>query len=286
MKLTTINTGLFKLDGGAMFGVVPKQLWTKKNPPDNNNMCTWAMRCLLIESGNRKILVDTGIGNKQDAKFRSHFEPHGADTLLKSILQNHLTPEDITDVLLTHLHFDHSGGALFRNGAGQAVPTFPNATYWSCRTHYDWAIQPNPREKASFLKENFVPLMDADRIKFIDESPGQLVDWIEGIKIRFAYGHTEAMMLLHVPVGEQTLVYCADLIPSAHHVGMPWVMAYDIRPLVTMEEKSRLLEEAVENNYLLFFEHDPKVEAATLKRNERGRIVVDETFSLEERFGV
>ncbi len=286
MKLTTINTGLFKLDGGAMFGVVPKQLWTKKNPPDDNNMCTWAMRCLLIESGNKKILVDTGIGNKQDAKFRSHFEPHGADTLFNSIQQHNLVPKDITDVLLTHLHFDHSGGALLKNGAGKTIPTFPNATYWSCRTHYDWAIKPNPREKASFLKENFVPLMDADRIKFIDESPDQLVDWIAGIKIRFAYGHTEAMMLLHVPVGKQTLVYCADLIPSVHHIGMPWVMAYDIRPLVTMAEKSRLLQEAVENNYLLFFEHDPTVEAASLKRNERGRIVVEETFRLEERFGV
>ncbi len=280
MKISVINTGLFKLDGGAMFGVVPKRLWQRLNPPDENNMCTWAMRCLLIETADRKILVDCGIGDKQDEKFRSHFEPHGNDTLLKSIEEKGLNTADITDVFLTHLHFDHCGGAMIRDSEGNLIPTFPKAVYWTNKTHYDWAIKPNPRERASFLKENFVPLFESGKLQFVDES--NLNNVFENIDIRFVYGHTEAMMTLHIHAKDFTLVYCADVIPSSFHIGLPYVMAYDLRPLVTMEEKTALLEEAVSKKQILFFEHDPKIECATVRKNEKGRIVIDEVFSLKE----
>jgi len=279
MKISTIDTGFFKLDGGAMFGVVPKRLWQRLNPADENNMCTWAMRCLLIETGDRKILVDCGIGDKQDAKFRSHFEPHGNSSLSQSIEQKGLSPEDITDVILTHLHFDHCGGAVIRNEEGALVPAFPNAMYWSNKVHFDWAMQPNPREKASFLKENFVPLQEAGILRFLDESTE---DVFSNISIKLAYGHTEAMMVLYIYTEDFTLVYCADVIPSSHHVGMPYVMSYDLRPLKTMSEKADLLEEAVEKKQVLFFEHDPKIECATVRKNEKGRIILDETFLLSD----
>ena len=283
MKLTTIPTGFLKLDGGAMFGIVPKQLWQRLNPPDEKNLCTWAARCLLIETGDRKILVDTGMGDKQDAKFRSHFEPHGEDTLLKSLTNNNLSPVDITDVFLTHLHFDHVGGAVRYDEDRNLVPTFPNATYWSNERHWNWALQPNAREKASFLKENFVPLQEAGCVQFIKVSD-ELVDWIPGIQIQFVYGHTEAMMLLHIEHQQQTIVYCADLMPSSYHIGMPYVMAYDLRPLETLKEKEALLNKAVDEHYILFFEHDPKTECASVKRNEKGRVIIDETFELSQIF--
>lgn len=271
MKLTPINTGFFKLDGGAMFGIVPKRLWQRLNPPDDNNLCTWAMRCLLIETKDRKILVDTGLGDKQDDKFRSHFEPHGDDNLLSSLAQVGVQPEAITDVFLTHLHFDHVGGAVKRDSKGALVPTFPNATYWTNEAHYQWALNPNAREKASFLKENFVPLMDAKVLRFIDvPNDGE---WLPGIRIRYVYGHTEAMMLLFIDTGDKTVVYTADLIPSSYHIGMPYIMAYDLQPLKTLAEKKQLLEEALAGNYELFFEHDPHLERCTVKKNERGRIV-------------
>ncbi len=274
MKLTTINTGFFKLDGGAMFGIVPKKLWNRMNAADDNNMCTWAMRCLLIETGDRKILVDTGIGDKQDEKFRSYFEPHGEDSLLGSVENTKLSAEDITDVFLTHLHFDHVGGAVKKDADGHLVPTFPNATYWSNEVHWNWAMQPNAREKASFLKENFVPLQEADQLKFIDFSADR-INWLPGIDLQLVYGHTEAMMLLLLDWNGRKLVYCADLIPSSHHIGLPYIMSYDVRPLHTLEEKTKLLEEAVEKDYLLYFEHDPKIPRVSLKRDERGRIVLD-----------
>jgi glyoxylase-like metal-dependent hydrolase (beta-lactamase superfamily II) len=283
VKLYTIETGKFKLDGGAMFGVVPKQMWKRINPPDDNNMCTWAMRCLLIDTGERRILVDTGLGTKQDEKFRSHFEPHGVDDLISSLKKVGFSPEDITDVFLTHLHFDHCGGAIRHNEKGEAVPTFPKAIYWSNERHYEWALNPNPRERASFLKENIVPLKDWGILKMVDVADGE--EWLPGIRIKYYHGHTEAMMALQIEVNERTLLYNADLLPSAGHIGMPYVMAYDIRPLVSMEEKGRMLEEAVENNYVLYFEHDPLLECASIKRNERGRIVMDEAFSLKDVFG-
>ena len=281
MKLTVINSGFFKLDGGAMFGVVPKQLWQRLNPPDEKNLCTWSMRCLLIEIEDKKILVDTGMGDKQDDKFRSFFEPHGPYSLLGSLAEKGFKAEDITDVFLTHLHFDHCGGAVKTDENGNQVPTFPNATYWSNKSHYDWAFDPNPRERASFLKENFVPLMDAGVLKFVEEAEG-LEIW-KGVKARFVYGHTEAMMPLEITYNGQRIIYCADLLPSSFHIGMPYVMSYDVRPLVTLKEKKRLLEEAVERKDILFFEHDPQMECCTVKRNEKGRIVLDEALQLEEQ---
>lgn len=280
MKLSIINTGFFKLDGGAMFGVVPKQIWKKLNPPDENNMCTWAMRCLLIENGERKILVDCGLGDKQDEKFRSHFEPHGSDSLLQSIANKGLRPEDITDVFLTHLHFDHCGGAVKKDEDGKLVPTFPNANYWSNEKHYNWAFNSNPREQASFLKENFVPLLEAGVLKFIKED--EVKNVFENIDVKFAYGHTEAMMALYIHTKGFTLIYCADVIPSSYHLGLPYVLSYDIRPLVTIKEKEELLEEAAREKQVLFFEHDPAIACATVRKNEKGRIVIDEVFNLEE----
>jgi len=280
MKVSVIKTGFFKLDGGAMFGVVPKKMWKKLNPPDDNNMCTWAMRCLLVETGDRKILIDTGFGNKQDAKFRSHFEPHGEDSLIGSIKNLGLSPEEITDVFLTHFHFDHVGGAVKHDEKSKLIASFPDATYWTNQAHYDSAYTPNAREKASFLKENFVPLKEANQLKMIDVEEG--VEFLPGFNVRFVYGHTEAMMLPQIKVNGKTIVYCADLFPSAGHIRLPYVMAYDMRPMNTMEEKKILSAEAIENDYILFFEHDPVNECATLKRNEKGRIVLDKTMTLAE----
>jgi glyoxylase-like metal-dependent hydrolase (beta-lactamase superfamily II) len=282
MKVRVIQTGYFKLDGGAMFGIVPKRLWTRLNPPDEQNLCTWAMRCLLVETDHRKILIDTGIGNKQDAKFRSHFAPFGEETLLTSLAQQGVEPQDITDVILTHLHFDHCGGALYQNEAGAIVPTFPNAIYWTNQKHWNWAMNPNEREKASFLKENFIPLQLAGVLQYIKVR--QYTRFSPEIKILFTYGHTEAMMLPYIKVGDKTIVYCADTLPSSYHVGMPYVMSYDIRPLDTLNEKSLLLEQAADEGHILFFEHDPVVECATVKRNEQGRIVLNQTFKLAEIF--
>lgn len=277
MKLHTINTGFFKLDGGAMFGVVPKTMWQKLNPPDENNMCTWAMRCLLVEIQDRLILIDTGMGNKQDDKFRSHFHPHGEDSLEKSIRSKGFELSDVTDVILTHLHFDHCGGAVSKNRDGILAPTFPNAAYWSSYEHWKWAIHPNPREKASFLKENFMALQESGQLKFIEQEEFGLSD----IETEFVYGHTESMIIVHVYKRKKTLSYVADLIPSRHHIRMPYVMAYDVRPLETMKEKAILLEKAYENDHILFFEHDKDVECCTLDRNDNG-IHLAETFSLED----
>lgn len=280
MKLSIVESGLFKLDGGAMFGVVPKTLWNKLNPADENNKCTWSMRLLLVEINDRKILIDTGMGDKQDERFRSFFHPHGPYSLDGSLQSLHVNPDEITDVFLTHLHFDHDGGAVSRVN-GELLPTFKNATYWSNENHYNWAYKPNDREKASFLKENFVPLSDHGVLKFIDEK--QDIDWLPEISIRFSYGHTEAMMspIIKLPNGKR-LIYCADLMPSSFHIPMAYIMCYDIRPLETLKEKDRLLEEAAELGDILFFEHDPINQCGTVKRNDRGRIVIDKVFPLSE----
>jgi glyoxylase-like metal-dependent hydrolase (beta-lactamase superfamily II) len=274
MKLTVIHTGYFKLDGGAMFGVVPRRMWSKMNPPDTDNMCTWAMRCLLVQTEDRNILIDTGLGNKQDEKFRSHFLPHGTENLFDSLQQAGLGRADITDVFLTHLHFDHCGGAIWRNEqTGETEAAFPNATYWSNQQHFDWAMTPNEREKASFLKENFLPLQEQGRMKMIPVEENYT--FLPGFNVRFAFGHTEAMMIPVIQHAGATLIYCADLIPSQWHIGMPYVMAYDIRPLLTMEEKKKLLQEAVAHKQTLFFEHDPGADCGRVKADEQGRIVLE-----------
>ncbi|RVU02953.1 MBL fold metallo-hydrolase [Mucilaginibacter limnophilus] len=278
MNLYTINTELFKLDGGAMFGVVPKTIWSKTNPADENNLCTWAMRCLLVEDGNRLILIDTGIGNKQDAKFLGHYHLHGNDTLDSSLKAHGFHRDDITDVFLTHLHFDHVGGAVNRDGE-KLVPAFKNATYWSNAQHWDWAVNPNDREKASFLKENILPLHDSGQLKFIDAQDG--VNFINGFDVRFAYGHTDAQMLPLIEYKGRKLLYMADLLPSVGHLPLPYVMAYDMFPLKTLAEKKAILTEALEKEYILYFEHDAVNECCTLQMTEKG-IRVKDTFTLAE----
>jgi glyoxylase-like metal-dependent hydrolase (beta-lactamase superfamily II) len=278
MKLHTIDTSFFKLDGGAMFGVVPKTIWNKTNPADNNNLCTWAMRCLLVEDGGRLILIDTGIGNKQDAKFLSHYYLHGDATLDSSLAALGFHRDDITDVFLTHLHFDHVGGAVVRDGE-KLLPTFRNARYWSNPKHWDWATNPNDREKASFLKENILPIQESGQLQFIDAQDG--INFAEGFDIRFVSGHTEAMMLPLISYKGKKILYMADLLPSVGHLPLPYVMAYDMFPLTTLKEKKLFLTEALEQDYVLYFEHDPVNECCTLQQTEKG-IRVRDTFKLSE----
>jgi len=267
MQLHTIDTGLFKLDGGAMHGVVPKSMWNKQNPADDNNMCSWAMRCLLVEQDDRLLLIDTGIGDKQDEKFFSHFFLHGNDSLEKSLKAKGFSVEDITDVFLTHLHFDHVGGAVKRDG-DKLVPAFSRAKYWTNKAHWDWAVQPNEREKASFLKENMLPLQESGQLNFIDTKDGE--EWIKDFKIRYVNGHTEAMMLPQLNYKDKTILYAADLLPSVAHISLPWIMGYDMRPLDTLNEKKKLLAEAANNDWLLFFEHDYKNELCNLQKTDKG----------------
>ncbi|MEJ6982370.1 MBL fold metallo-hydrolase [Pedobacter sp. P351] len=276
MNLYSIETGLFKLDGGAMFGVVPKTIWSKTNPADEKNLCTFAMRSLLIEDGNRLILVDTGIGNKQSEKFLSYYSLHGDDSLEKSLATCGFSKDDITDVFLTHLHLDHVGGAIERNGEN-LVPAFKNATYWSNEKHWNWALYPNEREKASFLKENILPIQESGQLKFIDpEHP----EFSNDIKVRFTFGHTDAMMLPEIHYKGKTILYTADLIPTSGHIPIPYVAGYDVFPLKSMEEKKEILNEAFEREYILFMEHDAVNECCTLINTERG-IRLGETFSLK-----
>lgn len=277
MKLHSIDTGFFKLDGGAMFGVVPKVLWKKINPPDKNNLCTWAMRCLLVDCGKRKILIDTGIGNKQDEKFRSHFHPHGDASLMDSLEQKGYDAKKITDVLLTHLHFDHCGGAVMKDAKGKLKPAFPKATYWSNQSHWLSALYPNQRENASFLKENFVPLEEAGQLAFLED--GQ--ELVPGVKVHYVYGHTNAMMLVEIQYKKKTVLYMADLIPSAGHVRLPYVMAYDMEPRKTLDEKARFLNWAMKRDTILFFEHDREFECCTLKQTAKG-IRVDQAGKLAD----
>lgn len=279
MKLFTIETGFFKLDGGAMFGVVPKSIWQKTNPADENNLCTWAMRCLLVKEGDRLILIDNGIGNKQDERFLKHYYLHGEDSLEKSLAHYGFSKDDITDVFLTHLHFDHCGGSIDKLEDGTLIPAFKNATYWSNANHWQWAIEPNDREKASFLKENLLPIQESGKLKFIDCVDG--VKFTENISIRFAYGHTDAMMLPQISYKGKTILYMADLLPSIGHIPIPYVMAYDMFPLKTLKEKKEFLGEAVKNDYILFLEHDPVNECCTLQETEKG-IRVKNTFKLSQ----
>lgn len=288
MKLHTINTGHFKLDGGAMFGVVPKSIWNKLNPADENNMCSWALRCLLIEDGNRLILIDNGMGNKQDAKFFGHYYLHGNDTLDSSLARLGFSKADITDVFLTHLHFDHCGGSIVRE-EGLLVPAFPNAVYWSNEDHWLWATEPNDREKASFLKENILPIKESGQLQFVQVPDKGLAPngtlsstpFTDNISIRFVNGHTDKMMLPQISYQGKKLVYMADLLPSVGHIPLPYVMAYDMFPLTTLQEKKSFLQEAVDKDYILYFEHDPENECCTLHTTEKG-IRPKEVFRLSE----
>jgi len=279
MKLYSIETGLFKLDGGAMFGVVPKSIWQKTNPADELNLCTWAMRCLLVQDGDRLILIDNGIGNKQDERFLKHYYLHGDDTLEKSLAKNGFSKDDITDVFLTHLHFDHCGGSIDKLEDGTLVPAFKNATYWSNAKHWQWAIEPNDREKASFLKENLLPIQESGKLKFIDSKDG--IEFTENIKIRFVFGHTESMMLPQISYKGKTILYMADLLPSVGHIPLPYVMGYDMFPLQTLKEKKDFLTESLQNDYILFLEHDPINECCTLKETEKG-IRVKDIFKMSD----
>jgi len=295
MKLYTINTGYFKLDGGAMFGVVPKSIWNEINPADENNMCSWALRCLLIEDGNRLILVDNGMGNKQAAKFFSYYYLHGDDTLDKSLAKYGFHQDDITDVILTHLHFDHCGGSIEREEE-KLVPAFKNAVYWSNKKHWDWAVNPNEREKASFLKENILPIEESGQLKMVNgewsvgNKENQIVnnrlqtissEINSSLSFRIVNGHTEAMMLPQINYKGRTIVFMADLLPSHGHLPIPYVMAYDMFPLTSLHEKKSFLKEAIENDYILFFEHDPLYECCDLKNMERG-VRAKSFFKLEE----
>lgn len=281
MQLYTIDTGYFKLDGGAMFGVVPKSIWNKTNPADENNLCTWAMRCLLVQEGSRLILVDTGIGDKQDARFFSHYYLHGDDTLDKSLARHGFHRDDITDVFLTHLHFDHCGGAIVRDAEGKLVPAFKNAVYWSNEEHWAWATRPNDREKASFLKENILPIQESGQLRFLPAQDGSMLAPGMDFSIRLAGGHTAAMMLPQIRYKGRTLVYMADLLPSTGHLPLPYVMAYDMFPLTTLTEKKAFLQEALESQYILYLEHDPINECCTLQQTEKG-IRLGETFALKD----
>jgi glyoxylase-like metal-dependent hydrolase (beta-lactamase superfamily II) len=298
MKLFSINTGYFKLDGGAMFGVVPKSIWNKLNPADENNMCSWALRCLLIEDEGKLILIDNGMGNKQDAKFFGHYYLHGDDSLDKSLAQHGFTKDNITDVFLTHLHFDHCGGSIVRKG-DKLVPAFKNATYWSNERHWKWATAPNDREKASFLKENILPIQESGQLKFFNIGGGASEmntgtadnerlkthdsPIIANLSFFTVSGHTEAMMLPKINFKGKTIVYMADLLPSAAHIPLPYVMAYDMFPLTTLNEKKLFLTEAQQNNYILFFEHDPFTECCNLQMTDKG-VRVNETFKLSDLY--
>ncbi len=281
IKLHTIQAGWFKLDGGAMFGVVPKTLWQRLNPPDENNLCTWALRCLLIETPQRRILVDTGIGTKQDDKFRSFFHPHGTIDIEQALQTEGFSADDITDVWITHLHFDHVGGAVKRVGE-ELVPTFPNARYWVDEEHWKWAVEPNERERASFLRENFMPLQEHGVLHFMPRSLSGWTPLDDQIRVVRCYGHTHGMMLPYIVTDSYRLLFGADLLPSQFHVRMPYVMSYDVRPLTTLKEKAALFHEAIEKDVIIFLEHDPKDACIRIHRDERGRFAVKEAGTLND----
>ncbi len=284
MNLFSIHTGYFKLDGGAMFGVVPKSLWSKTNPPDDNNMCTWALRCLLIEDSGKLILIDNGIGNKQDEKFLSRYYLHGNETLETSLKHAGFSKEDVTDMFLSHLHFDHCGGSIIYNEDRSKLKTnFKNARYWSNAEHWKWATEPNAREKASFLHENILPIKESGQLNLIDgpSEPKEGSQLGSNISILFVNGHTGAMMLPHVKYKDRVVVFVSDLIPSSSHIPLPFIMGYDIRPLMTLSEKQKLLDRAATENWVLFFEHDPDTECCTVHKTDKG-VRIKERFSLAE----
>ncbi|MAO45649.1 MAG: MBL fold metallo-hydrolase [Crocinitomicaceae bacterium] len=272
MELYTIHNGNFKLDGGAMFGVVPKKLWERTNPADSNNLCPWAMRSLLIENGDKLILIDCGLGDKQNEKFFSHYHPHGDDALEKSLKTAGFSKNDITDVFLTHLHFDHVGGAVEWNENRDGYrPAFKNATFWSNRRHWNWATEPNARERASFLSENIIPLEESGQLKFIDAAEdAKRIETGLGFDAFVVNGHTDAQMCPIIEYKDETLVFMADLLPSIGHIPIPYVMGYDTRPILTLDERKRIFTEAADKGYHLFLEHDAANEVCTLQHTEKG----------------
>ena len=272
MKISVIETGYFKLDGGAMFGVVPKKLWSRTNPADQNNLCTWAMRSLLVEEGDHLILIDTGIGNKQNEQFFSHYHLHGNDSLENSLKNAGYSTDDVTDVLLTHLHFDHCGGAVkWKNNDRKVLePVFKNATFWSNTKHWEWANYPNYREKASFLQNNILPIKESGQLKFVKRDHLITSTSLPNIDVFFADGHTESQMIPIINYKGQKIVFMADLLPSIGHIPLPYVMGYDTRPLQTLTEKSYFLELAYDNDFILFLQHDSINECCKLKKTEKG----------------
>lgn len=286
MELYSILAGNFKLDGGAMFGVVPKSLWTRTNPADENNKIELTTRCLLIKNGDRLTLIDTGMGNKQSEKFFSYYFLYGDDSLVKSLAKHGFHPDDITDVFLTHLHFDHSGGAVNWNADKTDYElAFKNATYWSNKSHWDWATKPNRRERASFLEENILPIEESGQLKFIEEpkegnfTPAKEMDF----GLWFMNGHTDKQMLPHFQHKGKTFVYIADLLPTVGHLPTPFVMGYDTRPLLTVDEKEAFLEKAAEEGYYLILEHDPYNEIITVQNTEKG-VRLKEIFTTKQLF--
>jgi glyoxylase-like metal-dependent hydrolase (beta-lactamase superfamily II) len=283
MKLYPVESGNFKLDGGAMFGVVPKTIWTKTNPADENNLIDIAARCLLIEDGNRLTLIDTGLGNKQSDKFFGYYSLWGDHSLDKSLANHGFTRDDITDVFMTHLHFDHCGGSVQwnNNRTGYEV-AFKKATYWTNQNHWDWATKPNAREKASFLTENIIPMQESGQLKFIERPQGDFMEQSElGFGIFFADGHTEKQMIPHIQYKDKTIVFMADLLPTAGHIPLPYVMGYDTRPLLTIDEKAKFMNNAADKGYYLFLEHDAHNELITVEHTDKG-VRLKETFTCSD----
>ncbi len=283
MKLHPIEAGNFKLDSGAMFGVVPKTIWNKTNPADENNLIDIAARCLLIEDGNRLILIDTGMGDKQSEKFFSYYSLWGDDNLTKSLSKYGFHPDDITDVFMTHLHFDHCGGSVNWNSSKTGYEVaFKNATFWTNENHWKWATEPNPREKASFLTENILPMQESGQLKFINRPDNDFGFSTElGFDIFYVDGHTEKQMIPHIKYQEKTIVFCADLLATAGHLPIPYVMGYDTRPLLTMPEKTKFLNAAADNNYYLWLEHDAHNQIITVEHTEKG-VRLKEVFRCED----
>ena len=279
MKIISIETGNFKLDGGAMFGVVPKSLWERTNPADDRNLCSWAMRSMLVDYGERKVLIDNGIGDKQSDKFFSHYHLHGDTSLISSLALNGYHPDDITDVFLTHLHFDHCGGGVKYNEKGELVTVFKNATYWSNELHWNLAMNPNDRERASFLQENLLPIKASGQLDFIKNDG----IFLPGFDVLFAHGHTESQMIPHIKYKGNTIVFAADLLPSVGHIPLPYVMGYDTRPLTTLKEKKVFLETVAKKGYTIFLEHDYYQSCCTLKETDKG-IRLDKSFHFEDKF--
>jgi glyoxylase-like metal-dependent hydrolase (beta-lactamase superfamily II) len=278
MQLYTIDTGFFKLDGGGMFGAVPKVIWSKTNPADENNLCSWAMRSLLIEDGDRLILIDNGIGDKQDDKFLKHYYLHGDVNLHSSLAKHGFSTDDVTDIFLTHLHFDHCGGSVKWNKDRSGFEmAFKNAKYWSNSDHWKWATEPNNREKASFLRENIIPIQESGHLNFVENEK----NIFNNFDALFVNGHTEAQMIPHLTYKEHTIVFAADLLPSTGHIPLPYIMGYDTRPLLTLTEKEKFLKKAAEQEYIVFLQHDNYSECCTVEQTDRG-VRLKDTFQLSE----